>query len=94
LSILEYVTILIVVTVLLLAFSAESSRDPGRVAFAAILACILVIAALIVAAVVLMRKITDEEPKDKGYVPEAVLERDDFADVNILEEQYSPHKRG
>jgi len=74
--------------------TSESRRESGRVAFAAILACVLVIAALIIAAVVLVRKISADEPKDKGYVPEAVLERDDFADVNILEEQYSPHKRG
>jgi len=74
--------------------ASESRRESGRVAFAAILACVLVIAVLIVAAVILLRKISDDEPKDKGYVPEAILERDDFADVNIFEEQYSPHKRG
>lgn len=78
--------------------TAESKRQAGRVGFVAILGCVLAIAVLIVLAVALFRKINTEAPQEKSFVPDNVQNHEDFEDMNILEEQYSPapqhHKRG
>jgi len=71
---------------------SNNTRESGRVAFVAILACIMVIAGLIIFAVYLYRKIISSEPVDKAFVPENVQQQEEFEQMDAIEEQYTPYK--
>lgn len=70
----------------------NNTRESGRVAFVAILACILVIAGLIIFSVFLYRKIIASEPVDKAYVPENIQKQEEYEEHGVMEEQYTPYK--
>jgi len=71
---------------------SNNTRESGRVAFVAILACILVIAGLIIFSVFLYRKIVSSEPVDKAFVPDKIQKQEEFEQMDVLEEQYTPYK--
>lgn len=71
---------------------SNNTRESGRVAFVAILACIMVIAGLIIFSVFLYRKIISSEPVDKSFVPDKIARQEEFEQMDAIEEQYTPYK--